>query len=169
MFTADMNQQVFSETTQTGTVVYTLVASPVESSATNGDRSSINATNNIRYFIRGTEVFVVNETSGEVTLSQRLDREVRKPLFSCISTLNCCVETSDIDSCLMFQTTDSIKLMVGASDGSNSSGATVEIPIAVIVSDENDNPPTFSQVRMDGLPRRRGQSNLLIEFNRMFF
>lgn len=33
--------------------------------------------------------------------------------------------------------------MVGVSD---ESGDSVEIPITVIVSDENDNPPTFSQV-----------------------
>ncbi len=39
--------------------------------------------------------------------------------------------------------------MVGVSDSSDQSGATVEIPITVIVSDENDNPPTFSQVIID--------------------
>lgn len=79
VFTADMNQQVVSETTKTGTVVYTLRASPsgLTESTTSDDASSINnGTNNLRFFIRGTEAFVVNETTGEVTLSQPLDREV---------------------------------------------------------------------------------------------
>ena len=35
---------------------------------------------------------------------------------------------------------------MGVTDSSDQSGASVEIPITVIVSDENDNPPTFSQV-----------------------
>lgn len=79
VFTADMNQQVVSETTQTGTVVYTLQASP--SGATDpvkGDESGLSnvTSTSLRFFIRGTEVFVVNEATGEVTLSQPLDREV---------------------------------------------------------------------------------------------
>lgn len=122
VFTADMNQQVVSETTQTGTVVYTLRASPSGGTElVKGDESGLSnvTSNNLRFFIRGTEAFVVNEATGEVTLSQPLDRE----------------------------TADSIKLLVGVTDVS---GASVEIPITVIVSDENDNPPTFSQAFYDG-------------------
>jgi hypothetical protein len=76
-----MNQQVVSENTQTGTVVYTLRASPsggatepVKSDESGG--LSNNVTTSLRFFIRGTEAFVVNEVTGEVTLSQPLDREV---------------------------------------------------------------------------------------------
>lgn len=78
VFTADMNQQVVSETTQPGAVVYTLRASPsgLGDPVTNDEASSISGTHNLRFFIRGTEAFVVNETSGEVTLSKPLDREV---------------------------------------------------------------------------------------------
>ncbi|KAI9552006.1 hypothetical protein GHT06_022343 [Daphnia sinensis] len=122
VFTADMNQQVVSETTQTGTVVYTLRASPSGGTEPGkGDESGLSnvTSSNLRFFIRGTEAFDVNEATGEVTLSQPLDRE----------------------------TADSIKLLVGVTDGS---GASVEIPITVIVSDENDNPPTFSQASYDG-------------------
>ncbi|XP_057377761.1 cadherin-87A-like [Daphnia carinata] len=121
VFTADMNQQVVSETTQTGTVVYTLRASPSGGTdSVKGDESGLSnvTSSNLRFFIHGTEAFVVNEATGDVTLSQPLDRE----------------------------TADSIKLLVGVTDRS---GASVEIPITVIVSDENDNPPTFSQASYD--------------------
>ena len=67
-FTADMNQHVVSETAQVGSVVYTLEANA-------SDESSAD---HLRFFIRGTQVFTVNDTSGEVLLSQPLDREVVK-------------------------------------------------------------------------------------------
>lgn len=65
-FTADMNQHVVSEATPPGAVVYTLQAS-----------GSAGPDDMPRFFIRGTETFAVNETSGEVTLLDPLDREVR--------------------------------------------------------------------------------------------
>ena len=83
VFTADMNQQVISETTQTGTVVYTLRASPsggatdpVKSDESGGLSNNVTSNRSLRFFIRGTEAFVVNEATGDVTLSQPLDREV---------------------------------------------------------------------------------------------
>jgi hypothetical protein len=79
-----MNQQVVSETTQTGTVVYTLRASPsggatepVKSDESGGLSNNVtNSSNSLRFFIRGTEAFIVNEATGDVTLSQPLNREV---------------------------------------------------------------------------------------------
>ena len=78
-----MNQHVVSETTQTGTVVYTLRASPsggatepVKSDESDGFSNNVTNRSSLRFFIRGTEAFIVNEATGEVTLSQPLDREV---------------------------------------------------------------------------------------------
>jgi hypothetical protein len=78
-----MNQHVVSETTQTGTVVYTLRASPsggatepVKSDESDGLSNNVTNSGSLRFFIRGTEAFTVNEATGEVTLSQPLDREV---------------------------------------------------------------------------------------------
>ncbi len=64
VFTADMNQHVVSEATQPGTSVYTLLA------------SSQKTPEDVRFFIRGTETFTVDELSGQVTLNEPLDREV---------------------------------------------------------------------------------------------
>lgn len=79
-FTADMNQHVVSETTKTGTVVYTLQAAPSATAVTDDESStSIGggiSSSSLRFFIRGTDVFAVNETTGDVTLTQSLDREV---------------------------------------------------------------------------------------------
>ena len=77
-----MNQQVVSETTQTGSVVYTLQASGATTAepVTNDESPNNGTTSSLRFFIRGTETFMVNEMTGEVTLTKPLDREVCKPL-----------------------------------------------------------------------------------------
>ena len=66
VFTSDMNQHVISEGTQPGTVVYTL-------RATSGDEK---ADGSLQFFIRDSDSFAVNATTGEVVLLQPLDREV---------------------------------------------------------------------------------------------
>lgn len=70
-FTADMNQHVVSETTEVDSVVYTLQANAT-------DNSTID---DLRFYIRDTQVFTVNVTSGQVFLSQPLDREVFSAAF----------------------------------------------------------------------------------------
>ena len=66
VFTSDMNQHVISEGTQPGTVVYTL-------RATSEDEKTADS---LRFFIRDSDSFAVNATTGEVILLQPLDREV---------------------------------------------------------------------------------------------
>ena len=63
VFSADMNQHVLSENTVPGTQVYTLQATDPE----NGTLS---------YFVKGTDVFTVDNQTGAVFLAHPLDREV---------------------------------------------------------------------------------------------
>lgn len=84
VFTADMNQHVVSEATQPGTSVYILQA------------SSQKTPEDVRFFIRGTETFIVDELSGQVTLNEPLDREVSSIFFCCCEKCNSKVKSRSL-------------------------------------------------------------------------
>ena len=66
VFTSDMNQHVISEGTQPGAIVYTLQATSAD----------VKTGDSLRFFIRNSDLFAVNATTGDVSLLQPLDREV---------------------------------------------------------------------------------------------
>lgn len=73
---ADMNQLVLSETTRPGTVVYTLLA--LSSNQQNqSDETSTAPSAPLQYYAKGSDVFSIDSSTGEVTLIKALDREVK--------------------------------------------------------------------------------------------
>ncbi|CAB3226941.1 unnamed protein product [Arctia plantaginis] len=100
VFTHDMNNLALSESTPVGTVVYRLQGVDPEGLP-------------ITYSLAGTDKFIVNPETGDVTLNRPLDREVE----------------------------DTIKFLVSIRDEEQNLEQTQ--PVTVIVLDENDNPPIF--------------------------
>ncbi|XP_012545103.1 cadherin-87A [Bombyx mori] len=104
VFTQDMNNLPLSESTPVGTVVYTLQGVHPQGLP-------------IKYSMVGSDNFVVDPESGDVTLDKPLDREVD----------------------------DTLKFLVSieAADPQGQQKLIQKQPVTVIVLDENDNPPTF--------------------------
>lgn len=75
-FTDDMDNQVLSESTPVGTVVYQLKGSDPEGSP-------------VHYGIVGTDRLQVDRATGQVKLVQPLDREVRAMFSSQVITQQC--------------------------------------------------------------------------------
>ncbi|XP_077297943.1 cadherin 87A [Arctopsyche grandis] len=103
VFTKDMNHLALSENTPVGQIVYNLEGHDPEGLP-------------VTYSLVGTDRFIVNPTTGEVTLAEPLDREVNE-------TLKFMVSIEDIVEGLH--------------------NNIVKVPVSVIVLDENDNAPEF--------------------------
>lgn len=74
----------------------------------------------VRYGLVGTDRFAVNPVTGEVTVAKPLDREVN----------------------------DTLRFLVTLEDETNGTGNNniVQVPISVIILDDNDNAPVFKNV-----------------------
>uniref|UniRef100_A0A1B6L3B2 Cadherin domain-containing protein n=1 Tax=Graphocephala atropunctata TaxID=36148 RepID=A0A1B6L3B2_9HEMI len=107
VFTDDMNNQIFSEETPVGDIIYQLKGSDPEGSP-------------VHYGIVGTDRLQVDRETGQVKLVQPLDREVN-------DTLRIFVTLED---------------EVDNSDNSITNNL-VQVPISIIILDENDNAPVF--------------------------
>lgn len=130
IFTQDMNNLALSETTPLNTVVYKLEGYDPEGG-------------NVTFGLIGSENFEVDSISGEVTLVKELDREVsvwtyRWGIFLWQATIH-------------FQKQDSLSFLVSIKDKVSESGDSendnfVQVPISIIILDENDNSPEFQNV-----------------------
>ena len=115
-FTADMNQHTLRENTPVGTVVYTLAGEDPEGSP-------------VTFGVKGTNKFAVDPVTGDVTVERPIDREDRNdPDFNDNGEIRLTVTIQD---------------EVGEGEGRPN---IVQVPISVIVLDENDNPPVFRGV-----------------------
>lgn len=70
-----MNQLVLSETTKPGAVVHTLLALSSSQQNQSSETGQQNPSS-LQYYVKGTDVFSVDSSTGEVTLMKALDREV---------------------------------------------------------------------------------------------
>jgi hypothetical protein len=108
IFTKDMNQHTLKENTAVGSAVYTLEGSDPEGSQ-------------VMFALDGTDMFVVDATTGVVTVARLIDRESRSGIR------NNEIRFSVIIRDVVQEGMDNV----------------VNVPISVIVLDENDNPPSF--------------------------
>ena len=129
IFTQDMNNLALSETTPLNSVVYKLEGYDPEGAS-------------VTFGLIGSENFEVDANTGDVTLIKQLDREVsaHHNQDNIFWHLN-----------LHFQKQDTLSFLVSIKDKVSESGDSdndnfVQVPISIIILDENDNPPEFQNV-----------------------
>lgn len=107
-FIQDMNQHTLVENTPVGSAIYTLKGEDPEGSE-------------VMFGLDGTDMFLVDESTGVVTVARPIDRESQNDIS---------------DNEIRF----SVIIRDVVQEGMDN---IVEVPISVIVLDENDNPPKF--------------------------
>lgn len=113
-----------------GTIVYTLEGYDPEGG-------------NVSFGLIGSDNFMVNPGTGEVHVVRALDKEVKLLTSSTASQI--------IISGFLLQREDTLHFLVSIKDKINSTWDSdndnvVQVPISVIVLDENDTPPEFQNV-----------------------
>lgn len=132
VFTQDMNNLALPETTPLDSIVYKLEGYDPE----NGT---------VTFGLIGSDNFQVDAITGDVKLVKPLDREVN------YSTKKFLLNGLIMAFFFSPQTQETLSFLVSIKDKVSKSGDSdndnfVQVPISVIVLDENDNPPEFQNV-----------------------
>jgi hypothetical protein len=140
-----MNNMALSETTPVGSIVYRLEGFDPEGG-------------NVTFGLIGSGNFEVNSVTGDVRLTKQLDREVREnvtfpapPSVQPAGLIKRKHFDSQISLAFSLQTQDTLSFLVSIKDKVSESGDSendnvVQVPISIIILDENDNPPEFQNV-----------------------